>query len=530
LVDLAVRARPSNESLSLLPARYHGFARALEGVFACLNAAAHKDQQPHIFLSRHTLCPECRSWVVELANCIRCGATYIVGRGVRNGQPGNTSQERGGILKQVSDDEREPERSSQYFLVESHTIGVDEDQAVTTHEQLDVHDEQVDQWYLCLKCGMCSISEQCTCGSHAPCVMLHEIDLKDKPLPRHCLSCGGRSTNAIIFRFLTGQDAPVSVLTAALYQQLPASTDPELAELLPGGGRKLLVFSDSRQDASFFAPYLERTYNQILHRRLILKALHEDADGRLGELRIDDVVRRLLQQTENAHIFTQKDSRDARKHAVSTWLMQELIALGHRLSLEGLGLLQFRLVRPRGWQPPALLQQAPWKLQLDEIWTLITLLLDTLRQQGVTTFPDLVDPKDEAFQPRNYRFFVRKNQSDSTAGILSWIPTRGSNRRMNLLKRLLQRCTPELTAKEQSDFAQEALEGLWKHLTEGQTWKMHLASENLAKHGIVYRLSYDFWEMVPLLTGQIYRCNHCHMLTPISLRNCCPTLNCSGQL
>jgi hypothetical protein len=529
LVDLAVRARSSNENLSLLPARYHGFARALEGVFVCLNTEAHQDRLPHIFLHRHRLCPECESWVVELANCVRCGATYIVGRGAGSGPQGNGTQKQSGVLKQVSDNEREQAKRSQYFLLESHTIGIDEDEAVIAHEQLEEHDEKADQWQLCLKCGMCSPQSQPTCNCHAPCVTLHELKLKEDQFPRSCLSCGARSTNAVIFRFLTGQDAPVSVLATALYQQLPGSADPELAEQLPGGGRKLLVFSDSRQDASFFAPYLERTYNQVLHRRLILKTLHENAEGRRGELRIDDVARHLQRQGEDANIFSQKQSRDARRHIITTWLMQELITLDHRLSLEGLGLLQFRLVRPDRWQPPALLQQAPWHLQADEVWTLISLLLDTLRQQGVTTFPDNVDPKDEAFAPRNHRFYVRQNQSDSAVGILSWVPTRGSNRRFNLLKRLLQRCAPDLTVEEQQTIVKQTLEGLWKHFTEGRVWNMHLVSEN-TRQGIVYRLSYEFWELVPLLAGQIYRCNHCHAFTSYSLRGCCPTLNCDGEL
>ena len=39
--------------------------------------------------------------------------------------------------------------------------------------------------------------------------------------------------------------------------------------------QKLLMFSDSRQDAAFFAPYLERTYNQIIWRRLIFESIEE---------------------------------------------------------------------------------------------------------------------------------------------------------------------------------------------------------------------------------------------------------------
>ena len=36
---------------------------------------------------------------------------------------------------------------------------------------------------------------------------------------------------------------------------------------------RLLLFSDSRQAAAFFAPYLETSYSAIQHRRLILEGL-----------------------------------------------------------------------------------------------------------------------------------------------------------------------------------------------------------------------------------------------------------------
>lgn len=524
LVDLAVRARPTPSSFSLLPARYHGFVRTLEGVFACFNRQAHKDQQPHMFLNRHEVCPDCKGVVVELATCVRCGATYIVSKGRERGVNNNVPY----FIRQLSDNTQGFFEPPAYFLIGNQADGIDEDAIIETGGNVSDEKEEKHPVNLCLCCGLLMEEDQQWCSCQSSIMSLSEMRLKEHEEPKKCISCGARSTSPIVFRFLPGQDAPVSVLATALYQKLPS--DPDAVDL-PGEGRKLLVFSDSRQDAAFFAPYLEQTYNQVLHRRLIFQAVIRDPEGREGQLRLQDVVSRLQRLADAAGIFKQTQSYDHRRITVTTWLMQELITLNRRLSLEGIGLLQFRLVRPKRWRSLAIFQQAPWNLTEDECWTLIALLLDTLRQQGVTTFPDHVDPKDESFAPRRNVFYVRRDQSDGKACILSWLPTRGSNRRLNLLQRFIALCMPSLSLEEQQHVAKETLQGLWSHLTEpGSCWRDHLVSENRAKQGIMYRLSHEFWEMVPLTEHSIFRCIRCRTLTPHFLRGLCPTLNCDGYL
>jgi hypothetical protein len=262
------------------------------------------------------------------------------------------------------------------------------------------------------------------------------------------------------------------VLATALYQALPASTEPELQDL-PGQGRKLLAFADSRQDAAFFAPYLERTYRQVLRRRLILKTLLDDPAGCQGRLRLQDLVGRLRHQAEAAGLFTQRQSYDECQARMARWLMQELIAWDRRINLEGLGLLQFRLVRPTGWSAPQPLLQPPWNLAPEEAWHLLALLLDTLRHQGAVTFPDNVDPRDEAFSPRNRELFMREDRADSKNGIFSWVPTKGNNRRLDILTRLLAR-TSSLSETERRPVATKALRNIWRHLTDSElAWRDH---------------------------------------------------------
>jgi hypothetical protein len=534
LVNLAVRARPDPDSLSLLPARYHVFARALEGAFACLNGAAHEGAEgnpPRLFLTRREKCPHCGSQVVELATCVRCGAAYVVGRLV-HGRDGDRRL----YLRHLTGQPDDPRGEKAYFLLTEQTAGLDEDEAVATGQDLEtIAEDECEPYTLCLDCGAVApglgVDTECDCEPSVPKVILRRVDLQDKPELRRCVSCGARSNTGVIYRFLTGRDAPVSVLATSLYQTLPASTDPDMEDL-PGQGRKLLAFSDSRQDAAFFAPYLERTYQQVLRRRLILKTLLEDSAGREGRLRLQDLVGRLQHQAEEAGLFTQRQSYDERQQLMATWLMQDLIAWDRRISLEGLGLLKFRLVRPERWHPPQPLLEYPWSLTPDEAWQLLALLVDTLRHQGAVTFPDNVDPRDEAFAPRNRELFMRGERADAKNGIFSWIPTRGNNRRLDILTRLLARTT-DLPEEERQMVATETLRGIWQHLTDARSvWRDHLPSENQRRVGVIHRLSHHFWEVVPLVEAaeSIYRCSRCRSLSHINVRGVCPAYRCDGTL
>src|SRR5206468_4382653 len=117
-----------------------------------------------------------------------------------------------------------------------------------------------------------------TCASGCASELRSVLELPlAKGEPRGCFNCGARSAG-ILRTFESGNEASVSVLATALYQELPEATDPAAASL-PGQGRKVLFFSDSRQQAAFFAPYLEGSYGKLQQRRLIALALADAYRG-----------------------------------------------------------------------------------------------------------------------------------------------------------------------------------------------------------------------------------------------------------
>ena len=236
LVQLAVRARPGPDSMSLLPARYHVFARALEGAFVCLNAnhPAHAEQgKPRLFLTRHEQCPHCRSWVFEVATCPRCGTVYIVGREADEYAAGGRAQH---VLRQASASNDATMDSLSYFILAEQVQKPDEDEAVMIGESVDrLENERLEPYEVCLGCGAVDTvaggGRQCNCAG-TPSKIMQRVYL-DEPSGEstarrsahgglnYCVSCGARSQSGIVYRFLTGQDAPVSVLATSLYQLLP---------------------------------------------------------------------------------------------------------------------------------------------------------------------------------------------------------------------------------------------------------------------------------------------------------------------
>jgi ATP-dependent helicase YprA (DUF1998 family) len=526
LVALAAKARPEHDALSLLPARYHFFARALEGTFVCLDLHLESAiQGKKLFLSRHETCQECadegrRRRVFELAACTQCGADYLVG----------TLEQRptGRHLTPASATGDHP---ISYFLV-GEAGAEDEDETASTGEDAP---DLVGSVSICVSCGCLGEGAsvpRCSCVDRLT-HRLWEVELKpDQRELRRCHACGIRSNREIVSRFLTGQDAPVGVLAAALYESLPPSDDSSMTAK-PGAGRKLLVFADSRQDAAFFAPYLENNFGRLLRRRLLVKTMHESQEAQRGDLRLKDLASLMQVAASALGLFRPEQSRYEREVAALTWIMQEFLSWDRRNSPEGVGLVAFRPTAVEGWHIPPALTSAPWNLHPDEALALVGLLLDSLRRQGASTFPDGVSPADEAFAPRARHIYVRGYGSDGHAGVLSWEPVAGVNGRIDLLTRLLEHIAPRLTPEQRKDEALEVLRGLWKHLADPSgAWSQFLPVEHVPGIGAVHRLNHAMWEVVPGNHRSLSwaRCSQCGILTHNAALNVCSTHGCRGAL
>ena len=349
-----------------------------------------------------------------------------------------------------------------------------------------------------------------------------------------CPSCGAQTTHEdVAHRLLTGRDAPVAVLATSLYQLLPGERESPRA----ARERKLLIFSDSRQDAAYFAPYLETTHNALLHRRLILEslALHgrDHGDEPARPLSLADTY--LREVTRELGLFEGPPDPAGERKERCTWVFQELLSFERRIGLEGSGLLAVRYSRPPQWTAPASLTSAPWALSGEEAWCLVEVLLDTLRFSGALC----VEPADitgEEFEPRNRSVYYREIGRDTAPSItvLGWLPRRDyrehiTNRRFDFLARLLEK---RAGSPADPALVMDTLRELWRSLTPRTPHALKPLTLRGPKLGVAYQIDPQYVELCHGASASVdwFRCSTCRTVGVVSVDGVCPTMGCMGDM
>ncbi|MFN8017146.1 MAG: Zn-binding domain-containing protein [Acidimicrobiales bacterium] len=435
----------------------------------------------------------------EVASCRKCGVEYLVG------SLGN--EQHFGLVRTID--------TPIYLLpAEGLTEGAeDEDDsasAVVAESDEDRRDE------LCVRCGvLCEPGQACGCSSPERELVLRLIADNEDGALRSCPSCGGRSNASIVSRVLTGSEAPVAVIATSLYQALPPASG-EAADNI-GAGRKLLSFADSVQDAAFFAPYLSRTYGRAVQRRLIWQVLSKDD----GPEPLASLATRLRKRAELEQVLDD-DKASLNRATVLHWLTAEALSVDRRQSLDGVGLAELTVDVPsRVSTPPALKRIG---LTDDEARDLARLLLDSLRLAAAVIPPEDVDMKDPIFSPRN--IVTQVHQMGTEYGLLSWSPSRGMNRRLDYLTKVLAALGSEADPRE-------LLDDLWTEwfTRPGGAWEKVLVRQNHRKHGTVYALDHEALTLQAAGPDhQPFRCDTCRQLWWRSIRGVCPTYRCPGTL
>lgn len=525
LVSLASRAS-QNDGTPLIRGRYHFFLRSLEGGFICL--ADHGNDEPRLYLERRTTCSEHPDHrVFEIGTCRKCGEELLAG-----------TLKRDGACFIMTDDEPDPDspqsgsKPARCFLTlrriaaqetnDDEVLGADSD-ALTAATK-----EAVSDVTLCIRCGVLGDGGdnwQCRCEDGGRPIEVLRVDARGNDL-KVCPSCGTRASVRNVHQTLyTGPDEPVAEIATTLYQSLNR-------DYAAGNGekRKLLTFSDSRQDAAYFAPYLEGLYGTGLRRHLLLQLLEDDT----APVAVPDLIARVSRHLQQKTWLGFKGTEAQCDDLALSWVVAEMVRSSKdRRTLEELGGLRFRL-RDLGVPGPAPLTKAPWNLTPEESWALVQTLIDTLRFNGAVALDGRVAPDADVFLPgRADRKFAAQRSPDALRSTISWVPASdsSSNTRLDYLTRLIAKAEIDLPRTKAASFLRELFANYMAKQGAGFASAYLRRELSDAQGEALYQLVADGWEVIPAhVLDNVYRCTRCGTINYDSIHEVCPTYRCDGTL
>lgn len=515
LVAIAAYAREDRNAFPLLPARYHLFTRGIEDATVRIQ---HKDENPEQvtdlrfereFRDQKTGDPRFR-----LLTCRKCGELYFEGF------------EQGGILR--------PERTSKFSQravfwcqPKAGTVLPDE---ISDQEADDA--SRPDEVFIHLITGQTKIQ---LCDQDNPrdwlftqrAKMAAQATNDGAPTPANyvltCHSCGSRDSSEIITGFHPGDQALASTICEVLYSHLPTVQETAERNKLPGNGRNLLVFSDNRQDAAFFAPNFQRTHEDILVKRELISYIKKEECA----VSLNNIAMKLAEKPILKCGLTDENGQNPKFGEVDEFekiirgrLFREFAAPGgSRQSLEDLGLIEIDYTGVP-------YSEIAYSLGLEEELgrSLIRWVIDSIRLNRAIDMPEgltqISDFTWGAYNQTNRSYILEGENPDAKFKLISRRPSGHTgfylNRYVEVFRDKLKLPNWESVIAKLWEYLVDEENGILKPIIEGER-------AMVLNHK---RITARFRDQ----NKPIHQCNKCGKVSSYSLANICTQWRCDGTV
>ncbi|NMC84201.1 MAG: DEAD/DEAH box helicase [Anaerolineaceae bacterium] len=552
LIEIGAIARPAPNRLPLLPVKYHIFARPPQGIWACLNpncvgktpdTAA---KWSRIYSTSTNICESCGAQVYPIDLCRDCGQVYIAAHCRIH------SNEYLPAVEQLQEENEKRyftwSRIEENTVLSDHTDDEDESGEDQTNSPLPSKFQQ-NEIQLCLSCG--KPITYCACQNPVISIPLFDLNEKNTKKKRgqqieqtvpvsdlqECPRCRSKSKGEteMVTPITIRGTGPLANLTYELYRQLPSSSDPK-KKSLPGEGRKLLTFYDSRQGAARFAAFLQDVSNKQNYRHIIPQAiklcLQDDEWGnstapnlfilskKSGELAWNKGI---IQNDPESEYWRKSSADFSAEHRKASAIWTSRFILGEfttgrrsRQSLESIGLVGVSYFLPDNLPDFAGLG-SKIGLSSDQVQALVGYLLDDLRFKKAIKLPTGVHRDDPEFGTNIQNPCVIR-QGKPHSGEICWIGETPRQLRRQYIQLAL--------ASNHLDSSDEQVKTV---LTKVWDWLIQEVDGLLTGSSTVgYQL--DPAHIYFNIPERWFRCKKCQRLSYRGTTLPCPYPRCGGEL
>lgn len=504
------------DNLSLIDIKYHLFIRGLDGLYTSLV------DDNKVYITKKEVNDKGFN-LFERVVCSNCGDLGIYGR-VENNHLVTTSKFF----------EKNKKGDLKYFTIKK-SFEIDNDfeedfilNDFTEEEEIEKQTNKtirkINEIKICPKCGLLvNIDEKlyCDCEEKSPLILI------ENESSCRCNKC----RNGNLLRFYVDRDKSTGDIAVSLFDNLKEKDveikdDDEIHHF--SGGKQFLCFSDNRNDAAFFAPYLSKYQNNVLRKRALLKIINKLDEPTSFEDVTDEIFK--LFRNEKSFIddlCNYSDNKTINRDNAITALLKELIDSKKRNSLISLGFFDYYV---EGIDKIAILLADKFEIDKNLCKKLVNYLVCFFIWNGCVKDDELVD-NDYIFN--NFLYYHNTNNSmkmenkgenkkDSKSSIY-YFSARNKPGKIDEFYNNLRLYTVQRVLNCNLVTANEFLKKLFELLVSKNIILKNSSNSD-------YCLKTNKIMIKPKSMSLFYQCSECGKITTHNLNGYCNEYNCSGKL
>lgn len=523
------------KDVPILASRYHSFLRAPEGLY--INLYENK------LIAEKTIGESYGKDddipVYEVSVCRRCGQAYILGSETSGKTYAWLNPQHAGTN---ADDDFVPR--DYYRIAKNGIEDISEDSEETGIDG-------VIEW-LCPVCGtLHDIKEggphRFTHQAVSRIPLEHGTATEENSRCTHC----GYTNRYAIQPMRVSPEAAGSIVCYELARLLPPfeqqkrDKDDLFAEFDEDTGERpgsIICFSDKRQDAAFFAPAMERTYERITVRQIIREAV-EELDQPERKCAPSDVARWISNEGMRRHPIQSEGANSdlAKVNLAWAWVIDELEAEDGRNSLEGLGVLRVEPTLVLKYLSGTFLKvvektiaRLPRKISEwmtnDDYIKLLRICLDSLRERGGVTVPRGAD-EYRANHSKSRKIVAGDDSEANPSKSILFVGAinRTENKRSKLVRRYASTVHGVDLTREDARLILKNLYSFLVKLLKAIEKQEHCKLVDGNESG--FTLSPDVWSLIPHCgNDKVFICDTCGCEYHYDTGGICLGNNCGGKL
>lgn len=514
---------------SLYDIKYHTFIRTLSGAFITLKP------KKYMRLSTHYYINDLHAF--ELGNCRYCNVPYVFGK------------ERDGYLYQNNDIDIYENYG------DNENIGVDYYLLSDAIDEENINKDICEEHILCGNCGFVynpanKNAKKCDCANEFKIKVFKVKSITSKNNISECPCCGHRAAlNGIVRSVNLGKDEATAILAQILYK---AIDDNELEDCETKNTlsfslnsvkqnkpkkeyiKQFIAFSDSRQQASFFASFFESNHYRFLRKKLIWEVIKKN---NYEDIKFNVLVSKLEKIIQEKELFPDS-SIDANQQAWVTAL-SELLNLDGKYGAEGLGLFYFALdvdsILDRIGEGSIDAEFGQYHINKEDLSNVLNVIFNIFRTSTAIDYTSSGLTPNERQDYLGYRRFENYIKLQKNKLLSSKLDNEENFKKDGNIRSLLpvsetkNNMTVDYIIKTFScdrSKAIEIIELLFRVIGE----EGGLFEKSSKSNDTVYQISASNYILKNYKESKFYKCDKCGTLTPYNVHNICTTKDCDGLL